>query len=169
MTDYWIKRYDLKNQRPIHEGWAIIVVDSKGFFATVSDYGDYAYHWRDFGACFKHFLIGVNKSYLLRKIADSDHYDGVATLERAKEVIIQLRKEDYVTRVEARRAWKNLEEFENLKFEDSFKYWVEDEGQHPMGEFWHEFELPFRTYPPMVKLFVDRVWPRFIKELQKEV
>src|SRR4051812_17884112 len=79
----WIERYDVTSVK--HEGWAVVVVDSKGFLGVFSDYGNYAYHWTHFGDDFKKFLAGLDWDYLygkLMQLRDARVYDGEATLQK---------------------------------------------------------------------------------------
>jgi hypothetical protein len=80
-----LKRYEV---RPAANGgeWATIVLDTeRGFFAAVSDRGNYAYAWSDFGdADFRSFLIGLEDSpdYLHGKLMSgrtAKVFDGDAT------------------------------------------------------------------------------------------
>jgi len=74
-------------------GWAIAILDSRGYFSTVSDFGNYAFQWRNFGPKdFREFFEHLRPDYLLRKIATCEVYDGAETLRRVKGHILQERR-----------------------------------------------------------------------------
>jgi hypothetical protein len=85
-----IRRYDLPSTG-VGEGWAYIVLDTDiGFFAAVSDFGNYAYAWSQPGCEFRKFLIGCDTSYLSGKLlhgrGDRQVYDQEGTLKAIEEV-----------------------------------------------------------------------------------
>lgn len=63
--------------------WAIIVIDEKGMFAAVSDYGEYVHHWSGWapGQDIRQFLIGAIgdtseyfPEYFMGKLVRRDNY-----------------------------------------------------------------------------------------------
>jgi hypothetical protein len=105
-------RYYLSNEN--REGWAEIVIGSTGFFAAVSDYGNYAFAWRSMGVddARKFFLRAPDDwCYFAGKLggAHAREYDGVATRLAIREEIIRLRRDGGLTRDEARAEWELAE------------------------------------------------------------
>lgn len=47
---------------------AQVVLTSDGMFASVTDYGNFSYAWRNFGTNFKEFLCGLSKDYFANKM-----------------------------------------------------------------------------------------------------
>jgi hypothetical protein len=124
-TTVW--RYVLGGESPgTSWGWAIAYLDSHGYFSTVSDFGNYAYRWVNFGPTdFRVFFMALRPDYVLRKISSCEVYDGKATLRRVKEHILRERRAETVrtrsapgqptsrrdgpvgwTRAEARSEWE---------------------------------------------------------------
>jgi hypothetical protein len=52
-----------------YEDWATIHMDSKGFFAVVSDWGNYVYQWHGFEGDFREFIVKADDEYIARKFA----------------------------------------------------------------------------------------------------
>ncbi|MEV2908670.1 hypothetical protein ABNF65_08405 [Paenibacillus larvae] len=104
-------RYDIP---PIDgEGWGTFLLDEKGMFAAVTDYGNCAYQWTQSGCIdFRHFFAKerTNWGYFLPKLFYKlKEYDGDETLKRVKEDIISCRRDGTFTREKARQEWDLLE------------------------------------------------------------
>lgn len=125
-VSFW--RYYVPNEKG--EGWAICVLGTDGFFATVSDYGNYAYCWTATGEKdFRRFFIDLNWDYVARKLAHGHGhrlltvYDGEETLVNVKKHIIERRREGQFNRNEARTEWELLEENDELSCPEWFAVW----------------------------------------------
>lgn len=112
------------------EGWAEIVLSSDGFFAAVSDWGNYAFIWRNPGVDdFRKFFLRVpeNWDYFAGKLAPEDtrgkEYDGEATLRAVKDEILEARKSGAWDAVHAREEWTLLSEYEDLAERGDFDDW----------------------------------------------
>lgn len=159
----WIERYDVRSD-PNHEGWAVIVIDSRGFLGIVSDYGNFAYHWDSFGDDFRRFLAGLDWHYLHRKLMhgrDGRVYDGRATLEAIKKLIIEYRRAGELTREQARDEWTlALDSGIDEHRSDGFSLWYRDTQLENVSEL-------YQTMPePQCQAFCQKVWPRFIELLK---
>lgn len=65
------------------EGWAHISLNTEtGFFATVSDWGNYAYIWTAPGGEFRAFLMGLQPDYLYGKLMMGRPKDDVRKRQR---------------------------------------------------------------------------------------
>jgi hypothetical protein len=109
MTPVKLWRYVLPSTNGL-EGWAEIVICSSGFFAAVSDYGNYAFGWRSMGVddARKFFIsASLDWSYFANKLGGplSREYDGVATLRAIREEIVRRRRSGEWSRHEARDEW----------------------------------------------------------------
>lgn len=110
------------------EGWAEIVIGSNGFFAAVSDYGDYAYAWRHHGCDdVRKFFVRAARDwdYFARKLGGEriKRYDGVATREGIRKAILESRRTGDFDREDARREWR-LAGVEIERSEHAFVEWV---------------------------------------------
>lgn len=143
-----------------NEGWAIFLLDSKGFFAVCSDYGDYVYHWGSIGPTdFRVFLCGLDRSYLIGKIAPKKEYDAEATKDFVKETIISHRRDGTFTKEEAREEWDLMQECDF----DDFNDWLR---QTQISDAW---EMAIYRHSRQALAFYDRVWPRFIALLKEDL
>ena len=112
------------------EGWAEIVITSTGFFAAVSDFGNYAYAWRDAGCNdVRKFFINAHKNwdYFAHKLGGehSQDYDDVATLKNVKEHLLELRRRKRLTCELARDEWDLLRDCNDLYNSHDFERWYE--------------------------------------------
>lgn len=158
-------RYNLSGTKEEPFEWAVIVLDSTGFFAAASDYGDYCKKWPGPGTGFnkdedfRRVFLRFSKDYLLNKLAETE-YDWEATKKCAKRELIQLRKDGFYTREEAREEWEWLDLCET----------VEEWAQHTSMQDIHE--IICTDYDSDAKAFVDKIIPRLdalIKEdLQRD-
>jgi hypothetical protein len=156
-----LKRYDLKNDKP-GEGWAIIVIDTeRGFFAAVSDWGNYAYLWSSPGCEFRKFLIGLDAHYLHGKLMHGrpNHhvFDRDATRDAILERIAELETE---TR-QRQHAERSL--LTGYQDEDGFQLWCALTGlEEPWG-------LRVTRPEPQCMSFCTRVFPRLVERLKAEL
>lgn len=126
MKEVKLWRYYFPNEKG--EGWAEIVIGSNGFFAAVSDYGNYSFAWRDTGCddVRKFFLRASSEwDYFAHKLGGehSEIYDSEATLKGIKTTILEFRRERCWTRDKAREEWDLLDQYENLYSEFDFHQW----------------------------------------------
>lgn len=158
----WIERYDVPSVK--HEGWAVVVIDSRGFLGVFSDYGNYAYHWTHFGDDFKKFLAQLDWDYLygkLMQLRDARVYDGSATLANIRNRIVELRREGQLTYDEAREEWTLAADSE-----------IDDHSSIGYALWYQQTNLPdanelYETRNDLqCEQFCQKVWPRFIELLK---
>lgn len=131
MADVTLRRYVLPHINS--EGCAEIVLGSNGFFAAVSDFGNYAFRWPAHGcADFRQFFLSAPRdwTYFASKLSrDDTHggkvYDGAATLRNVHARIVELRRGRHWSKERARAEWVRAESFENLDTERDFGRWLE--------------------------------------------
>lgn len=159
-----LRRYDLPSDKTC-EGWAKVVIDTDcGFFATVSDFGNYAYLWTHPGCEFRKFLIGLEPDYLHSKLMhgrpDSEVFDGQGTHAFVKESLEELKDSEpalYETEKELLEDWSTFETL--CDFED----W---QRRTERGDAW-EYH---KTFPePQCRAFCEKVMPRFKALLTAEL
>lgn len=161
---YWIRRFELLSKRSegFPEGWAIIVIDSKGLLSAWTDFGNYVYHWTSFGDDFPKFLLGLDDYYLSRKLAgkDRDVYDSEATRKAVEEAL----KEE----LEASRMDEStfdteqglIRQFNRLYDKDDFQAWLRETS---LSEAWNYGRMSLN---PQLQGFLTNIWPRFKTLLQ---
>ena len=106
--------------------WAIIILDSNGMFAAVSDYGDYIYHWSHFREDFRRFMLGVGWDYLLGKTRghNAKELQVDSSKELIREAILDYRRHDAdMTKDLARREWDLINDVDN---EEDLRNWLDE-------------------------------------------
>lgn len=117
------------------------VLREDGFFATVSDWGSYAYWWTHHGRRdFREFVADLSPDYVASKIGRRDTYHGARTLRRVKDRILRARRDGALSAELARQEWTRLGEtlsdwgsYDKRKTqrarkltEDEFRRWYEE-------------------------------------------
>lgn len=161
-----LRRYYLPNVK--YEGWAEIVTSDQGFFAVVSDFGNYAFRWSAFAGDFRRFLIGLDADYLMSKLGERNEYDGEATCKAAKAELIRARKDGELSMDEARNAWDLIGDSGDLELKEDFSRWLDEmyESSIPLIDL---YELAEYTWPGDLRGFCEKVWPRFVAVLKAEL
>ena len=169
MSEVTTWRYELPSVDPWSGGWATIVVGSDGFFAAVSDRGNYAYRWAYHGRNdFREFLLDVEThpdSFIAKLSPEGDWpYNPEATLRAVKEYIIELRKEGHWSREQARQEWDLLCEHSDLDSEMTFWDWCRETDMCDVYEF--EVRSPNNDIVQFVKTIMPRLAVLLRKDLQ---
>jgi hypothetical protein len=165
-----LKRYELHPESN-GEGWAIMVIDTdRGFFATVSDFGNYAYLWTSTGCEFRKFLIGLEADYLCKKLlhgrSDSYSIDEVETLNA---IMAGIEEHAVAFKEHSNRKWPRYEsERDSAKHADfsndsGFQEWCDNTK---LDEPW---EYRCTRLNPEAMAFCTKVFPRFTEMLKKEL
>jgi hypothetical protein len=164
-----LKRYTIPSEKG--EGWAVILIDTEiGFFATCSDWGNFAYLWTHPGMEFRKFLAQLTPDYLHKKLLfgreSSQVFDGEKTAELIKEA---LNNKDRALLKEKGRSWKRynqecalLEQHTPMEKED-FDSWQSETG---LEEPW---QYKCTKPEPQAMSFCTKVWPRFKALLEAEL
>jgi hypothetical protein len=152
--------------------WAEVVITSGGFFASVSDYGNYAFAWRDFGdRDFRSFLLGAEKDtdYFTKKLqhggdGPGDVLDVEETEKAIKEALKRLRRYRSLSREQAREEWDLLASFEAEWSETSFHEWYLATTLPDASEFKRHMRNP-QARMFVERILVGRLCPIFREEL----
>lgn len=147
-----------------HEGWAIVHIDSHGFFAVVSEFGNYAFNWSAFGEDFRQFLLGIDTDYLCGKLGGAPHHlDLQATTQRFREDILQNRREGRLERERARALWTTTEEFRHdlITFEE-----LVDAFSVESPDCW---EWGCYNFAPALRGFAQDIWPRLMTAIRADL
>lgn len=148
---FW--RYSLP-RTDITSGWAIVLMDSTGMFAVVSDWGNWAYQWTHHGADdFRKFVVKLSGSYVQRKLDPETVYDGEATLENVRWDILESRRCGYRSKEWARREWDKLEAYDLLS-EHGWSEWLQQ------CDWSDAYELCSTGPKPGIDQFCKQVLPR---------
>jgi hypothetical protein len=159
--DVKVWRYVLPNVR--HEGWAIVLMDSTGYFSAVSDFGNYAFQWRAHGcADFRQFLLRADKDadYFINKLKHEDVFDEEDTRKSLKQLIAQERRRGRIDAAQAREEWDNAKSIDSEWDFHDFINNTSLENAH---------ECHCRCPPGMVVGFVTKVMTRLIPLLKADL
>jgi len=137
-----------------------------------SDYGSYAYNWFSTGENPKKFLCDINMCYAMEKLSDYNLYepDPYKYSDEIKELIIDSRKGEYLTKEEAREAWDDM-----LGILDDYPsgdiMYKELIDHKYFNKVFGGFEyLPSATrVKPKHKHFWENIWLPFVDELKREL
>ena len=144
------------------EGWAEIVIGSNGFFAAVSDYGNYGYAWRHIGKrTAREFISEIGADYLRGKLDSTKHFDADETEKAVRRTICQRRRGRDITEYDARKAWDALCIHDLIDFND----WSSAYGKVVD----HDHELAHYSPSGMILGFVEKVLPRLQAILREEL
>jgi hypothetical protein len=145
--------------------------ESVSVMAT-SDYGTFDYHWSHCGGEPKNFLCGLDFQYTMKKLTNGNLYtpDPSGYREEIKSSIIESRKDEGLTKEQARTAWDEMlcihDEYEKgeLFFNALYNHALFD---NVFGE--AEY-LPSSTQPDHCAVnFWNDVWTPFINSLRQEL
>lgn len=169
MSDVKLWRYYLPSING--EGWAEIVLGSNGFFAAVSDFGDYAFAWRHHGyKDFREFIVRISDDwgYAASKISRADAYQSNETLRAVKDDILRLRRGRSISKYQARDAWDEIDsDFERLYSAYDFSRWCQDgDGSSLIGD---ASELATYDYPASARAFCQKTLPRLAEAIRAEL
>jgi hypothetical protein len=126
-----------------------IIVCDDGFFAAVSDYGNYAYRWTHHGCDdFRKFFLKCNPEYLQGKLAEKE-LSVEKSFRQVKDELLEtrryaVRKQPPFTlgeRTRARECWEHIKYYEAyndwdgfVRDSDTYKYFDEP-WQFAVGEY----------------------------------
>jgi hypothetical protein len=152
--------------------WAIFTIDNTGMFNCQSSFGNYNYHWSHFGNCFKSFLINLDSGYLFTKLCNKNYFDFDEYLKSSKKVIFRMRKENEITKQQAKDLYHYFtNELDQSGYEIvSYQIWESKlvnevcNGYLPDSEF-----MPRKNYDMSQRMFVKDIYPMFIEVLKQEL
>lgn len=175
-TKKQIDLYQIRNEDK--RTWGNISVDFGETSAEIminSDYGHFAYNWVSTGKNPKSFLCRIEMDYTMKKLCggrDEIYEPDYEKMERSiKKKIIEQRREIYLTKEEARKAFDDMPEYVqeyrghlDLIHNSIFEHYLFDKV---FGD--------FENFPDNEKIrsgivdFWEHIWKPFIEELKKEM
>jgi hypothetical protein len=156
-----LKRYDLPSIDG--EGWASVVIGADGFFAAVTDYGNYAHAWphREPGD-FRVLLCRFDGEYILGKVARKE-YDGDATAKAIRERVREMRKAGQLTARQAMDERALLEEHDEVSCQVAYALW------HAETTIEVDSEFTCERWPVQAVAFVEKTLPRLRERILAEM
>jgi hypothetical protein len=152
--------------RPPGEGWAYVMIREDGFFATVSDYGNYAYLWTSPGVKdIRRFFLRAEEEwdYFAAKLKPERSLDSEASFNHLRDDILQERRQGHLSKDAARERWKYLDEFED----DDWEGFVRDDRTH---EYWPEpWQFGVMRRCPDVDAYAKKILPQLARLIKAEL
>lgn len=154
------------------EGWASIMLREDGFFAAVSDYGNYAYYWGCTGCeDVREFFLGAHRDwdYFAGKFNPRKTIDDEKSFENLKRHLLEEQQE--LKESDELCVEEHLAEIdEKLQHLETFSDWdsfLHDDGTPELFE--EPWEWGVLAYDPDVVSFAKKVMPRLEQLIRAEL
>lgn len=152
-------------------------IDEDCNLSSFGDYGTYSYgFWNPSSIgkpSFKHFLVGLNKYYVLTKLATEDSYNATEHIKACREEILRYRRDTSWTRKEARDAWNWVIDcgFEEYGATDLKIVQHEVYNTFPVSDYdvWDSYFMPEAVYSHQTNRFADIAFDAFQEVLREEL
>ncbi|EGO63584.1 hypothetical protein [Acetonema longum] len=165
MSEITMWRYHIPPEDGL-SGWGTFILDSTGFFAAVTDFGNFAYRWTHHGRKdFREFIIELARDpyYLLGKVRPSGEvYNGEKTLKSIWEHIREYRRCGWYTKEFAREEFNLIRECDDLDAEHDFYDWVR---QTNIQDAYEHHQTAYRIDD---LCFADGLMPRLAEAIKAE-
>lgn len=167
--------YSLKGKKCL---WAKINLDCGKESVNVmisSDYGEFNHFWGACGKNPKKFLTGLDWHYTMKKLmGGSDNLvepDFAERLKSYKKAIIEERREDNISKSEAREYWKEMGDIFDYCQNSNDIYFSKVFESKGYKKVFYDFEsIPNDTrIKAIVKDFWDDIWTPFTEFLGTEI
>lgn len=163
--------------------WALITIcdtgKESGLLQITSDYGNWSYQWGSMGSDIRSFLITISDNYLIDKLTmdkpnDRKFFEFDKTITEMKRQIIEMRKDNYITKELARDAYDEVLDLEkNNDYDqqnvDSFSTYILNYCTYLWKVFDYESMPCVCVYSPQIVMFIDRLWSVFKDQLKLEI
>ena len=151
-------------------GWADITIDDngkRGRISISSSHGDWAYYWHQCGTSFKDFLCGLDIGYISGKFGCSNHFNLNDTIESWKQSVIDERKQEYLSKDEARFLFNEIKEIEEMgPNKEGVKHMLWNTEK--LLSFFESSPHLVTEISPSFRFFWDKIWKPFTEGLKKE-
>lgn len=167
-------RIPLFNHQPVQKfhvsnkgEYGIFLLDGNTLI-IYSSFGSYGHHWSHPGTEIRKFLIGLDKDYLLGKLSPSDWFarrpvDFYKTFQRVREEILRDRRDEDLTKEQAREEWKLSEKI--LEHHEGYLWeWYEQTGLRDASEL-----TVMKPYPGQLEGLYRYLWPGFTSLLEEQL
>ncbi len=130
-----------------------------------SSFGVFGHHWYAMGSPFAEFIRGVGPDYLLSKIGRKV-FDERKCVTELRRLVIQSRRDKRITKEEAADALAAIKSLaEEYTGEALSSRLYEDVDLSRCHIEW--CDLSCQVYEPSALMFVKKLWPAFVEEVQK--
>lgn len=151
--------------------WANITLmddgPGRGSIQIQSDYGDFSYFWGAMGEGkdIRKFLISCKNDpdYLIGKMAKRDYYDQEASIAEVESFLRELHAQEPIKKFD-----EVLEQVKNMPAENQYRFYDDLMEIEVLSDCLSDLE-PVMDYDPQIKMFMERVFPKFIEILEAEI
>lgn len=156
--------YTLKSEG-VGEGWALVMMREDGFFATISDYGNYAYLWSSIGTDdFRKFILSLDGAYLARKLKPESHVDADESFKNVAEDLKSRVKDGSLSKDQAKKARQVLARHSS---DGDWEGFLRDQDAHQYFE--EPWGFAISTLDSDVLSYAEKVLPRLKVVIQKDL
>lgn len=149
------------------EGWAHIMIREDGFFATVSDYGNYAYWWTSTGKSdIREFFLraDVEWDYFAGKLGPKKELD----VEGSFEAVLQdIANELHAGRIDVSEAAEQTKHVKMFQDDEDWEGFIRDDAT------FEYLDEPFRfgrmRRDPDVDAYAKKILPRLVVAIKAEL
>lgn len=157
---FW--RYHIPSDGPLG-GWGIFLLDSTGMFTAVTDYGNYAFKWHDWGPSeFRTFVQSLEPDYVCGKLGSRNKLQAKETVNYIKELIISRRREGDWPKETARREWNLIKDKNFLDLEDQQAWYYNSMLGGDPDIFRYDFDAS-------LKCFGTKLLPRLQEAIRQQL
>lgn len=145
-----------------------------------SSFGAWAHQWGHLGRPFRQWLLTAEFGYVFTKFMGNEleRFDGEASVRAVFERIVHYRRENLLTKDQAREAWNEMRYFAS-QAESCESYFgeamrlvsIQIDDDHPMADYFSDpMEWPRMTRDDHQAVgFWRELWPHFINYLRNEI
>lgn len=152
--------------------WAkIIIDDSSWMFSCISDAGNFSYRWpSERHRTFKKFLTQIDMGYLMRKIEPrAKNFDYELTIKELKNSIFEQRRENNITKEQAKKDFEALKYLEYENSPDLIMYQLIENTKIFSDDYsWTADKMVYNHSPEAIS-FTEVVFPILQEALKTEL
>jgi hypothetical protein len=146
------------------EGWAHVMIREDGFFAAVSDWGNFAFIWGSTGETDDRlFFLRMERDwdYFARKFESGrrEHVDSDKSVDAVKRALLRVRRDREMSREHAAEDWEKLQQHS-------------DDWEGIIRECWNFDSEPWRfaiLETSDAVWFCQKIGPRLVKAIQEQL
>jgi hypothetical protein len=152
--------------------WAKIMIDEKhSILSCLSDAGDFSYRWpTEDRRTFKQFLTEISPGYLMGKIEPrSTVFDMEATCANLKRALFEYRRDDNITKEQARKEYDIIKWQEECNSEDLLMEALMGETETFSDDYNWTGDMFVRKHTPGAITFTESIFPLLQEALRIEL
>lgn len=159
-----IWNYSIPSKRELGGGWASITIREDGFFAAVSDFGNYSYWWSHTGCddVREFFLKALDWAYFAGKFKPERRVHPERSFQSMRQYIVTERRQGGLSKEQAREAISTIEIFEG---DDDWEGYVREPDAYDLSPWEHAVS----EYDSDVMSFTKLVMPQLAELIREDL